>query len=284
MNEAAADLEFAPSPVGVCDMKKLGEGRQADVFVFADGVVKLFRSSASIAAARMEATIMHVLQATGIPMPRLLGTVTIESRPGIVMERLNGADQLSLLERKPWTAWNAAQNLARIHVRLHTVIAPEQLPPLKASIRQQLEQSDAVPLECKEPAITALDRLPDGVAICHWDFHPGNVIAVADGPRIIDWTSARRGDPLADVSRTLLILRGGALPPATPIHIRILTALVRSVVAWRYLREYRRLRPFDDTELSAWASVSVAARLAHGIQEERAYLLTQFKRETRAQP
>jgi len=282
VNETAVDLEFTPNAVGVGSLEKLGEGRQADVFVFAGGVVKLFRSSANTAAARMEATIMHVLQATGIPMPRFLGTVTIENRPGIVMERLNGIDQLSLLEREPWAAWTAAQNLARVHARLHAAVAPEQLPPLKASIAQQIEQSDAVPPACKELTIAALHRLPDGIAVCHWDFHPGNVIEVADGPRIIDWTSARRGDPLADVTRTLLILRGGALPPSTPIHMRILTALVRSVVAWRYLREYRRLRPFDDTELSAWFSVSVAARLTHGIQEERAYLLAQLKRGARA--
>ena len=215
-------------------------------------------------------------------MPRILGTVTIEERPGIVMERLAGPDQLSLLGRKPWTIWTAAGNLARLHAQLHSTVAPEQLPSLKSSVQAEIKQSRSIPPEVKESTLAALDRLPDGVAVCHWDFHPGNVIETADGPKIIDWTSVRRGNALADVARTLLIIRGGALPPGTPFLVRNLTALGRRVLSWRYLRAYRRLRPFDDTELTAWGFVGAASRLSYDIPEERVRLLERLDRENRA--
>jgi hypothetical protein len=127
MKKTTNDLEFTPSPVSVRDLEKLGEGRQAELFIWPGGVVKLFRSPCDGASARLEATVMHLLQATGISMPRLFGAVMIEQRPGIVMEHLAGIDQLSLLGRKPWTIWTAAKTLAELHAQLHSTVAPEGL-------------------------------------------------------------------------------------------------------------------------------------------------------------
>lgn len=126
------DLDIAPSSARVKDLEKVGAGRQAEIYVWpGGGVVKLFRSSNDGAAARREAASMCALQATAIPMPRIFGAVSIEHRPGIVVERLAGADQLSLLGRKPWLILTTATNLAKLHVQLHSTIAPEQLLPLK---------------------------------------------------------------------------------------------------------------------------------------------------------
>jgi hypothetical protein len=81
---------------------------------------------------------MYSLQATGIPLPRIFGTVTIKQRPGIVMERLAGTDQFSLLERKPWLFWTAAKKLAQLHAQIHSMVAPEQLQSLNPSIRREM--------------------------------------------------------------------------------------------------------------------------------------------------
>jgi thiamine kinase len=267
------DLAFAPSPVGVSDLRKLGEGRQAELFLWPGGVVKLFRSASDSDFARLEAATMSAVQATGIPMPHLLGTVMIEQRPGIVMQRLEGSDQLSQLGRQPWTIWSVATNLARLHAHIHGVEAPRCLLPLRASLRHEIENSARVPVDCKQRALAVLDRLPDGDVVCHWDFHPANVIETPSGPRAIDWAIVRRGHWLADVARTSQILRGGSLPPGAPFIVRTLTAVGRAVLHWRYLKEYRRLRPFDDSDLRPWFTVSAASRLTHGIAEERDQLV-----------
>ena len=273
MSKLTNDLEFAPSPVVVKDFKRLGGGRQAELFVWpSGGVIKLFRGP-DMAPAQLEAGVMHVLASTGLPMPQLFGTAMVEHRPGIVMERLVGPDQLVLIGRKPWTVWAAAKTLARLHARLHSVVAPEGLRPLRSSIREEIAVSDSVPRDIKALALPDLDRLPDGTAICHWDFHPANVIETADGPKIIDWASALCGDRLADIARTLRILKGGAMPPGAPLPVRVLTVFARSVLSRRYLGEYRRLLPFEPEKLDAWTRVSLTSRLSYGIPEEREHLL-----------
>ena len=101
------DLEFTSSSVGIEGLKKLGEGRQAEVFIWPrGGVVKLYRSLDDFASARAEVAALRAGQAAGIPMPRLLDTVSIEQRPGVVMERLGGSDHLTLFGRK--RAWEGA--------------------------------------------------------------------------------------------------------------------------------------------------------------------------------
>jgi hypothetical protein len=267
------DLEFAPSSVAVKDLERLGAGRQAELFTWpSGGVVKLFRSP-DMAPPQLEAGIMQVLAPTGIPMARIFDTVMIEQRPGIVMERLVGPDQLTLLGRKPWTVWAAAKTLAQLHARLHSAIAPDGLRSLRPSIRNEIAASEAVPQDIKARALVDLDRLPDGAAICHWDFHPGNVIETAGGPKIIDWPGVRCGDRVADVARTLLILKGGALPPGASLLMRMLTTFGRNVLSRGYLSEYRRLLPFEPDKLKAWTRVSLTSRLSYGISEEREHLL-----------
>lgn len=279
------ELAFAPQSASIAEFEQLGEGRQAQTFGWCNGaVVKLFRSANDRTAALREAAAMQALMAMAmamampIPMPRLIGTVTIEARPGIVMERLNGPDQLSQLGRKPWMVWTAATNLARLHAQLHAGTAPDALPPLKSSVEEEIASSDIVPDDCKLIASQALARLPDGDAICHWDFHPGNVIEAGEGPKVIDWANVRRGRALADVARTLLILEGGALPPGAPFVVRTLTALGRAVLTERYLDEYRRLSPFQPEELALWRIVSAVSRLSYGLVAEREQLLALIRR------
>jgi aminoglycoside phosphotransferase (APT) family kinase protein len=272
------DLNFAPSPVAVKDLERLGQGRQAELFAWPPGgVVKLFRGPDRMPA-QWEAGVMHLLALAQLPMPRISGTVTIEHRPGIVMERLVGVDQLTRLGRRPWTVLAVAKTLGRLHAQLHAAVAPEGLRPLKSSIREEIAASDLIPRDIKARALADLDRLPDGSAICHWDYHPGNVIETADGAKIIDWPNVRCGDRLADVARTRLILQSGALPPGTPFLMRMLTAIGRNVLSHRYLREYRRRLPFERRKLEAWTRVSLASRLSYGLREEREHLLQMIAR------
>jgi aminoglycoside phosphotransferase (APT) family kinase protein len=41
------------------------------------------------------------------------------------------------------------------------------------------------------------------------DFHPLNVMLSSEGPMVVDWTRASRGDPLVDVAATWVLLASG---------------------------------------------------------------------------
>jgi aminoglycoside phosphotransferase (APT) family kinase protein len=45
--------------------------------------------------------------------------------------------------------------------------------------------------------------------LLHLDFHPLNVMLSSDGPVVLDWTNAARGDPLVDVAATWVLLASG---------------------------------------------------------------------------
>ena len=78
-------------------------------------------------------------------------------------------------------------------------------------------------------------------------------------PVVIDWDCGRRGDPLADVARTWVLIHMGEPPAGT--RGRWLIRLIEALYLGFYLRRYRQLRPFVDEELAAWKVPMVARRL-----------------------
>jgi Ser/Thr protein kinase RdoA (MazF antagonist) len=201
--------------------------------------------------------------------------VELAGRPGLVIERLEGEDLLTLLGRRPWRVASVARTLGGVHASLHATTAPDSLPELRAELRERL-RSDLVPQDVREAVLPLLDGMPDGDRLCHGDLHPGNLLPRGDGSHVaIDWSMAARGDPAADVARTRLLILGAALPAETPAPVARLMELGRRLL-WRgYLREYERRRgaPLDEAAVATWERIWAAARLAENIAEERKALL-----------
>ena len=79
---------------------------------------------------------------------------------------------------------------------------------------------------------------PLEVALCHGDFHPGNVLITPAGPVVIDWSSASRGDPFGDVAWTSRLMRTARLPPWSPGYMHFILRCLRSVMHRSYLKRY----------------------------------------------
>ena len=54
--------------------------------------------------------------------------------------------------------------------------------------------------------LALIERLAPGTGLCHADFHPGNVIMTADGPRLIDWAGTVRVPAAYDLAICHLLL------------------------------------------------------------------------------
>jgi aminoglycoside phosphotransferase (APT) family kinase protein len=189
---------------------------------------------------------------------------------------------LAQLPTHPWQIPRLAQQLAELHAAVHACEAP-RLTSLKDEIRQWVEGADA-DAGLKEAVLRRLEPLPDGDNLCHGDFHPDNVIMSARGPMLIDWSCARRGDPLADVARTWLVLCMGEPPPGSNAIARQFIAIARAAWYRLYLRRYRQLHPFADEELTAWKLPIVALRLARDtIPEERRRMMAYIERAVAGQ-
>lgn len=264
------------------DLRKVGEGREAEMFQWEPGVVlRLLRDPGGQARVRWEEAAMAAARACGVPVPACYGAVTVNGRPGLLMEAISGPDLLTLLSQRPWQLLQVARTCGEVHAKLHAVEAPPALPSLKAVLRRRIGSADALPPTLARFAIDILDRLPEGDALCHGDFHPANVLLGRGGPMIIDWTNVARGEPAADVARTLLLLRLGELPPGQPQPLRLMAAAGRRMLGALYLRSYRRLRALRTAEMESWMVPVTAARLGEGIPQETPRLLSILERRGR---
>jgi Ser/Thr protein kinase RdoA (MazF antagonist) len=263
-------------------LRKVGEGREAEMFEWEPGLVlRLLRDPGRQAQVQWEEAAMEAARACGVPVPACHGVVTVEGRPGLLMEAVSGPDLLTLLSQQPWRMAQVARVCGEVHARLHAVAAPRVLPPLKAILKGRIFSAAALPSSLADFALEVLERLPEGDILCHGDFHPANVLLGERGPVIIDWTNAASGDPEADVARTLLLLKFGELPPGVSWPLRLLARAARRVLATLYLRSYRRLRALDRARVDAWMVAAAAARLGEGISEEAPRLLSLLKEARR---
>lgn len=263
-------------------LQRIAEGREAEIFAWDDGrVLRLFRGARSAESLEREATAMRAARAVVPLVPEAFEIVDVDGRPGIVLERVDGVDLITVLGKKPWMVWSAGSTCGRVHAQLHDVVAPPSLESLHDRIRRLCATSDAIPPDVVRNTLARLETLPDGDRLCHGDFHPGNVLMSPRGPVVIDWPNVTRGDAAADHARTTLLLRIGDPPPGSPALVKYMEGFGRKIIARAYKRAYLRARPTDASLAKRWELVRAADRLAENISEEREKLLTLLRENRR---
>ncbi len=245
------------------ELRKIAEGREAEMFAWGEGtILRLLRDPQRQSAAQREAAATKAAADRGVRVPAVHSLTTVMGRPGLIMERIEGPDLLTLVSQRPWMVFSIGRICAEVHARIHAAGASTRIRALRETLRQRIESSSRLPEHLAEFALDILEGLPDGDRLCHGDFHPGNIIMSQGTPVVIDWTNAMRGDPTADVARTLVLFRIGVPPPGTPALVRYLRLVGSKIVTPGYLRAYRRLRPLDMGLVARWEVAQAAARLA----------------------
>lgn len=246
-------------------------GATADIHPWGNGqVLKLFRPGHLPGEVEAEAEVTWRAHAAGVPCPAVSGVVVVDGRQGIVLERIEGPSMLEEAVRPPWPVARMARLLADLHAQLHRQEASE-LPSLKERLSVRVEAAPGLPETLREAVLRGLAPLSDGNAVCHGDFHPGNVLLSPRGPVLIDWIDAARGDPAADVTRSLLLLEV-ASPPGS-LLMRGLVGLLRSRFRRVYRRRYDELVPGVLERVPAWRAAVAAVRLNARFPAERGRLL-----------
>jgi Ser/Thr protein kinase RdoA (MazF antagonist) len=247
----------------------LAEGREAQVYLREDGnAVKVMRSVDQAPRVKREAAALQALAGHDHLAPTFKEVTTVKGRPALVSERVNGADFLTRLSRKPWLVIGVADSMGRAHAAMHSHMAPVALPELREELAGRIESAKDLPPHLAGEALHRLSTLPAGDRLCHGDFHPANILGTLKSPVIIDWGDASRGAAVADVARTLLLLRMGELPPNMSAPMRTLTAIGRGMLTKRYQSVYRRESGDHLVRLDDWVFVRAAARFYEGIEVE----------------
>jgi Ser/Thr protein kinase RdoA (MazF antagonist) len=258
-------------------MERIAQGREAEVFDRGDGtVLKLFRVGMEGARAGVEAAALAAVAASGVEAPPVVELVTVDGRAGIVLGRVDGTDLLSILERRPYLVLAVGRALATAQAAMHRITAPSALPDLREQLAARISSAAALDAGARQRALDELTSLPDGDRLLHGDLHPGNLLGSVAAPVVIDCGDASRGDPLADVARTELLLRVARLPPGPPPVLRALARVGRGLLLGAYRRAYGRV---DSEVVARWLLVRAAARLAEGVDDAEVPVLLRLATE-----
>lgn len=251
-------------------LTRLGQGREAEVYAWADGyVLKLFWPEFSQADAELEARLTQQVWLMGVPSAKVEDVLEFEGRWGLVLQWIKGVPLTDYIQTDPTRLRFAAQMLGALHRQLHHKAAGH-LPCQRLHLMRRIEAS-RLPLELRTALLNHLERLPDGTALCHGDFHPENVLVGEDGVYVVDWPNAMRGNPLADMARTTLLVLYSELPPDLPGREEIMHQ--RELFYQIYLEHYQTFSGLDLAELKPWMPIVAAARLRENIPAEEPRLM-----------
>jgi len=177
----------------------------AEVYDYGEGlVVKLDRPEWSGVSA-FESEVITKMAEAGIPVARSHGIVTIDKRCGVVLDRVAGRELVaSPAEANAHETVALARRCTELQVSINA-IAVDGLPDLVARLQGELS-AGALPPDLMEELSHDLTALDDGHrVICHYDFHPLNVMVSDTRWVVIDWLTVASGPPLADLARTLVL-------------------------------------------------------------------------------
>lgn len=248
----------------------IGRGRLGEVYAFGtDKVLKLFFDNSETAHIEQEYRLSQLIQQEELPTARVYNVIDWNDRKGIVYERVHGKTLLHLLFSNPENIDDIAGTCARLLHRIHQCHNRE-LPSQRVHLIRLIKSAN-IPEQWKKYALQLLDDLPDGLSICHGDFHPDNIISSPQGPVIIDWSNATHGNAYADYARSVLLLRIATTPdlenrePFNQIRDRFLS---------EFQYTYDSLASQNDEELERWMIPVAIARLHEHIEGEKEQLIT----------
>jgi aminoglycoside phosphotransferase (APT) family kinase protein len=238
----------------------VGRGFTSDVYAWGSGrVLKLFHAWVPHERAERELLVTRAVHAAGLPVPEPHELLVVGGRAGVVFGRVEGISMLEHFQKTPWKLFAAIRQLADLQARMHATPAPSELPSQRARLATGIERSTTLSVPEKEAARATLVGLPDGTAICHGDFHPGNILFTKNGPVIIDWSSGSRGDPLGDVACTARLIRIAKLPPWTPAYMHHILKCSRILLHGAYTRKLLRHYKATRQQIRAWEVPLTAA-------------------------
>lgn len=254
----------------------IAEGRTAEIYAWEPGwLLKLYRDWVPPEDAAHEARVTKAAHASGFAAPAVGDTLQIGGRTGLLLEHVEGVDMLAVMLRQPWRTSGFARQMADLHLRMHAC-QPNALPDLHERLDGRLRSAPGLPAQHQAALLDRLAQLPIGDALTHGDLHPLNVIMKNGALKVIDWVDAKRGNPLADVARSTVLLTIGGLPP-NPIQ-RLFIQLFRQRFHDAYLQRYFAGHPEKKPEYGQWLPIMAAARLTEGIEEDNPHLLAAIDR------
>lgn len=265
------------NPKELKNLPLLGRGATAEVYLYSqDKILKLFLEHYRLEAVQYEWDLAQKVQERNAYVPRCFDILQVEGRFGIVYQYIPGKLLFEAIIKNPWSSFGIIRKMARLQAEINQILHPD-LPAQEDRLTYLMKGQ--VQLEpYRETLMRGLAGLSRGNAICHGDFHVGNIIQWEDQYYVIDWMNAYRGDPHGDLIRSYLML----VSPYIPLELGPLKTLGFRILKWTlgriFLGTYRKYLPLNRRVIRQWLPIIAAARMADGVPNEEAWLLKLIKK------
>ncbi|ANC76221.1 hypothetical protein ABE65_005115 [Fictibacillus phosphorivorans] len=251
----------------------IGVGSTAQVIIFSPTeVAKLFHDHISDDFIEHEYTIHKNIIQSGLPVPEVRWGKPIPGKRALIYKKVEGLTLTSILESQPQKALHFLKKMAT----LQTIVHEKKLSALPSQfdvLKQKIMSVKELNVDDKKRINKRLEELPKSNCLCHGDFHPDNILITKNEAVIIDWCDATSGNRMADLARTLLILRYGGLQDRTSFLNFRTTLYSRKLLAMYYRKSYTRHYQLSSKELESWMVPIAAARLSENLPDVEKKLL-----------
>ena len=246
----------------------IGQGNTAEIYEYgSDKILKLYRNGMPDFICENEFNITKNIYDSFGFAPESFEIVQIDSRNGAVYEKIAGRTMMNNMLSRLWRINQQTRLLAHYHLAIQKPVN-FKLPTVKEKLKQDIENVKQFSDKEKDKIFAYIDDLPDGNTLCHFDFHPGNIIIRDGQPVIIDWMTACSGNALSDVARTGIMLKYSDIPMKSRL-IKNLIRRLKSKMYDAYLQEYLKISKTDVNDILKWEFPIAAARLREWIPEEK---------------
>jgi hypothetical protein len=224
----------------VQDMVEVGEHR----------IAKMFPPGTARKDIEREIETTLLMKRYGLETPFVHGLVEHDGREGIAFDKVLGPTYTQWIVEHPTLFGRLIDYFAHEHHEVHMHRIAE-LPRLKEVVAAKLAANNLIEEEDRQRLLRKLNRARDGDWLCHLNYVPDNIIMSLDGPVVFNWGSAVRGDYLADVAMTSLLLErwSPALKEGDAVQ------QFRDFFRFGYVKEYLKISGRMDDELNTWIEI-----------------------------
>ena len=254
--------------MGVITLESLGKplfsSRSSEIYSWKDNtLLKLFRSGTDTSLIENEEINTIETFDKGVSKVKCYGHIQIDDRRGIIIERVEGKTLISLAGSKPLMVFKVPALMVELQARMHNTHT-DKIRSYKEFVLGAL---DSAPLgfltkEERKIAEAKLSALPDGNSILHFDYHPDNIMSDGKNATIIDWMTAARGVPAADVAATLYLLNEGEMIPGLNKAVAAVLETIRKTICKNYYAAYKKKTGITDAEVAPWRLPFLIFRLS----------------------
>lgn len=239
-------------------LETLGEplfkSRSSEIYNWHDDtLLKLFKANIDPVLIENEEINTTETFEKGVSQVKCFGHTKVGERTGIIVGRVPGKTLIALASSKPLIVLQASAIMAEQQIRMHHAHT-NKIRSYKEIVLGALQSDPLSFLSDSEKnlAIQKINALPDGDSILHFDFHPDNIMSDGKSTTVIDWMTAARGVPAADVAATLFLLNEGEMIPGLSKAVAAAMELIRKSICKKYYALYKQQTGMQDAEVVVW--------------------------------